>query len=515
MKNITSTLYPHQLKAFLATKSNDKGKVLMPTGTGKTYVQAAVIAEDILENPGFSMYLLNAPRIMLSYQLLQEVYGFNVRYGIDCEYMMIHSGDAPSIKELEQIRALNDSEILFTEINSSTSKDAIQDKIRTCQKNNRPIVFVSTYHSADKLYEAKKGMRNSKVSVMLNDEAQYLVEERFFPIADMDAKRKYFFTATEKTTVAKEGRGMNNTKTYGETIYNMTPYDAINKGLMLRPRMHFVTNANNAIINTREDVQNSLGTIVQESYKQHAYSLNGVTPKMLIAASGTKDIKTIIESSNIERLMAVGVNVYAVSSNEGIQNWINGEYFTRQEFLRRLKEDGKNPNSRMIIIHYDILTEGIDTSGITGVLFLRGMNQTKFMQTYGRAARLNDYDRNAIHEKKTIDPSSPESIKNMLKPYAWVIVPVLTMDEEEDATHIAGMVQNLRDYGFNPSEDIIISDPKNGIPPQTGLDGMNELQRRSQRTFEAIQNVQAQIEDEEFAASLNEASALELLSLIG
>ena len=131
MKNLTSTLYPHQLKAFLATKSNDKGKVLMPTGTGKTYVQAAVIAEDILENPGFSMYLLNAPRIMLSYQLLQEVYGFNVRYGIDCEYMMIHSGDDPSIKELEQIRALNDSEIPFTEINSSTNKEVIQDKIKS------------------------------------------------------------------------------------------------------------------------------------------------------------------------------------------------------------------------------------------------------------------------------------------------------------------------------------------------------------------------------------------------
>lgn len=50
----------------------------MPTGTGKTFVQAGIIAEDIISNPGFRVYVINAPRIMLSYQLLEEVFKFNI-----------------------------------------------------------------------------------------------------------------------------------------------------------------------------------------------------------------------------------------------------------------------------------------------------------------------------------------------------------------------------------------------------------------------------------------------------
>jgi superfamily II DNA or RNA helicase len=80
-------LYDYQIEAAEATNNHNKGIVVMPTGTGKTFVQASIIAEDIKNNPGFRMYVVNAPRIMLSYQLLEEVFKFNIDNNIDARYM--------------------------------------------------------------------------------------------------------------------------------------------------------------------------------------------------------------------------------------------------------------------------------------------------------------------------------------------------------------------------------------------------------------------------------------------
>ena len=82
-KDILSKLYDYQLVAVSATDKNDKGIVCMPTGTGKTFVQASVIAKEILKNKGkFGIYVINAPRIMLSYQLLKEVMTINLSYNL-------------------------------------------------------------------------------------------------------------------------------------------------------------------------------------------------------------------------------------------------------------------------------------------------------------------------------------------------------------------------------------------------------------------------------------------------
>ena len=43
-KDILSKLYDYQKEAVAATDKNKKGIVCMPTGTGKTFVQASVIA---------------------------------------------------------------------------------------------------------------------------------------------------------------------------------------------------------------------------------------------------------------------------------------------------------------------------------------------------------------------------------------------------------------------------------------------------------------------------------------
>ena len=103
--HVFNILYKYQKDAVEKALKSNKGIVCMPTGVGKTFCQAAIIADDILNHRGeFRMYVVNAPRIVLTYQLLKEVYGFLIKENIESRYMFVHSGGKTDEKELEDIR---------------------------------------------------------------------------------------------------------------------------------------------------------------------------------------------------------------------------------------------------------------------------------------------------------------------------------------------------------------------------------------------------------------------------
>ena len=490
--SVLEKFYDYQLEAFDEVQNNKKGIVCLPTGTGKTFVQAGIVANDIITNPGFRMYVINAPRILLSYQLMREVQKYLINNGIEARYMAVHSGrmdDSVEILKLQQEKG-----ITYNETNSTTSTVEIREMIETAQNQDLPLIFFSTYNSAYRIQEGRVDF--PKINITLNDEAHYLVQEQFYDIVDtLESDRKYFFTATTKETPSDEGRGMNNKGTYGEIIYNMTPREAIERGKMVRPRMHFVTAVKNVTYN-KDDMERSMGNMVIESFKQHDYTLTGTdAPKMLVASNGTQDIKNIINSPELERIQRGGTSIYAIASDPEIGNWVNGEKLSRPEFLSRLKKEGSDSTKRMIIIHYDILTEGIDIPGITGVLFLRSMKKSKFIQTFGRAARLDSDDREAFESGKY----THNDLGLMDKPYAWVIIPVLTHDDEDTKGNIGDLIHELRDYNFEPKEDIVVSNTVNGIGTMDGEDAVGELKRKTRHIGNYIEDVQALLEDQRIA----------------
>lgn len=183
-KNILQSLYDYQLDAIKQTDLNKKGIVCMPTGTGKTFVEAAIIANDIQKRGSkFGVYVINAPRIMLSYQLLKEVYSFLMYAGIDARYMSVHSGGQADIVEMEAIRVdanLNEgTNITFSEIENGTSPVLIREFVEKAKSGNIPVVFLSTYNSASRINDA---IPEEKISIVVNDEAQYLVQDQFHDI---------------------------------------------------------------------------------------------------------------------------------------------------------------------------------------------------------------------------------------------------------------------------------------------------------------------------------------------
>ena len=274
-KNITHKLYDYQLDALKATDKNDKGIVVMPTGTGKTFLEAAIITKDIIKNMGkFGIYTINAPRIMLSYQLLKEVYTFLMNAGIDARYMSVHSGGSIDQEDLEKIRLdANYNEgtnIQFAQIEGGTSPVLIREFVNKAKESDLPLIIFSTYHSAERINDA---IPSEEINIVVNDEAQYLVQEQFYDIISiLNYKRCYFFTATTIHTPSENGRGMNNESSYGKLIYIMTPREAIDKGKMVRPRMHFVLPTKESNY-SKEDFQDNLAKIIAESLAQHDYAI--------------------------------------------------------------------------------------------------------------------------------------------------------------------------------------------------------------------------------------------------
>lgn len=466
-------LYPHQKSATKMMAKKDKGIICMPTGTGKTFCQAAVIAKDIKKNPGFRMYVVNAPRIILTYQLLNEVYGFLTKERVESLLMFVHSGGMNDERDINIIRenaVINGMKT--SDINATTNVAGVASTIEKAKELDLPIIFFSTYNSADRIQAARRMTETKqKISIVLNDEAHYLIQEQFHPIIHiLKTDRLYFFTATIINGESENGRHMNNEKAFGKILHQMVPREAIDLGYLIRPRLHF--------IKTRENVndvryEKGLNRIIEQGFRQHEGMLlvehqGNTTPKVLVSVRGTQDIVNFIGIENKEnsdpsiefqRLRNQGVEIYAVSSNGSIHNSINGNNkYSRQEFLRSLKEDGTNPDKKILVLHYDILSEGIDISGFSAIMPLRTLSKSKFLQTFGRCARPDAEDKKRI-DKGQLDPND---LDNMNKPFAYIILPNMYIGNEDDSKYVQNLVEELRELNFQPS-DIIINPPIRGV----------------------------------------------------
>ena len=236
------TPYNHQIEVLDILKNNTIGKVILPTGTGKTWIQALDLANRITDKNEFGVYVIVSPRIMLSYQLLSENKKIMYPRGIDARYLCVHSGGkSEDSEDMEILRLENNIE--YSEISSTTSVNEIEVCISKAKKENKPLIIFTTYNSAERILG---GLGSNKINTVYCDEAHYLVRENFHNfLKKVDTENIFFFTATEKHSESDEGYGMNNESIYGEILYYMSPRQAIDDGLILRPRMQIVRTITN------------------------------------------------------------------------------------------------------------------------------------------------------------------------------------------------------------------------------------------------------------------------------
>ena len=493
-------LRKYQKEAVKASFKNDRGIICLPTGSGKTTIQAHTLIKDIEDNPGHRAYLILAPRIVLSFQLMKEYYKDLNQKGIDCWYAGLHSGGSVDINEFEEER---NQDIAFQQIEVTTSSYTLRDEIQKAKDTNRPIIIFGTYHSAERSTLAMDG---NPFNLVICDEAHYLVSDQFEDLVKFDgleSERMLFYTATMQFTTSDNGKGMNNEVRFGKVIYQKIPREMIDMGYMIRPRMHVIKIDDD--IDKDELVENA-GRVVAEAFVQHEYIARR-TGKVLVTCTGTPMMKSILSCKEIRSLhRRRGAKVYAVASDPSIGNQIDGVQYSRQEFLRILRQDGLDNSQEMIILHIDILTEGIDVPGITGILPFRSLAKSKFIQTLGRTARVcpDDLESFALGEYTHND------LTEMVKPYAWVMLP--DIEGEDSAEDSVRLIQELRTYGFDPREDVFISNERGQMPPVQLMDPLSEPDRRSQTVQAAINELRHEIENQEVANLIEGESFEEMLS---
>jgi len=328
---------------------NSKGQVIIPTGGGKTICMIDDVMTNIeMINHG-QTFVVVAPRILLAEQLCKEFLEL-----IDTTHthiLHVHSGDTSHF--------------------STTKAEKISLFVNTARTAGENVIIFTTYHSLHRIQEA-----DIEVNTIYFDEAHNSVQRNFFPATEhfaADSDRCYFFTATPKHSLSIFKPGMNDTAVYGNVICNVPAPQLVEEGYILPPKV-VVQQLPQGDFKQSDD-KNLLDTI-------DANSLN----KILVAARSTKQIVRLVSQSDFcLQLQQRGYNWMYITSKTGAI--INGKKVSREQFFKTLNQWGQD-DTRFVIMHHSILSEGINVKGLEAVLFMRNMDYIGISQSIGRVIRL-------------------------------------------------------------------------------------------------------------------------------
>ena len=471
MQNFHSKLKQHQQQACVAMQAANRGQFLYPTGSGKTWVQVYSMLKEIdTATPG--VVLMAAHRLLLCEQLLTQLLelAFHGEMNNRWEFnvLTVASGGLDE-EDIARIECHNGNLLQRCIVKRSTTHQEIVNFAQKTAGMGRHLLIVSTYQSLDKV-------AGVPVSIACFDEAHTATEASKFSNLQKvlpSCAKAYYFTATQ--VVGCGGRGMDNVTVFGKTLGQMTPRKAIDLGLILPPLLH------------RVSVKGKAGnlTALKAAFKAHREKVLAVPanaggilgPKLLVSAAGIEEIVGWATHKEFHKwAMESGIQVITFSSSFGY--YVNGLDVTRKEALDKL-QDLKDDESALIL-HYDILTEGIDLPNITGILPLRELDTVKFRQTCGRAARLFGQDRVLLER----NPGAASKIVDgqvilsplLVKPNFWVVV-VPTLSKEVQAAETTQVTILREAYELDP-----VSREAPDVSTSSGTEEADSVIPRAQQT---------------------------------
>ena len=461
-------LRKYQKECLQAMFKDAKGRIILPTGSGKSYIALEHISTRI-QKYGAKVSVVFVPRIMLAKQWLIKAATVLIKNkGLNVNFINLNSGGVSQQITNEIEKCLYEHGLPVVPIESSTDSQKIKSKVNFLMYNKKcdHVVIFCTYHSWQVLATA-----NLFIDTIIYDECHYLVASNdFFGCLDISSDYKYPMTATQRFTDSDDGKGMNNKDAFGPIIFEKKPIELIKTGAILAPRVHIV--GINGIIKPR--AYNDWSELIYNSFLKHKKHIKDISSepdkigaKVLILCNGQLNLQGIFESSRFKEIRKENPNlkIFGLCSDFGIE--YDGTYYSppvsasmKEEFLSSVSSLDDNDDA--LIFHIDMIGEGLDVPGITGVMFLRNTGIIKSLQNLGRGTRLHHLDSKRIENKEL----AVEDYVNYIKPYCHVILPYCTTDSDDFLERNVNLLEALRsDYGFDPSEHIIID---NISPGQEG-----------------------------------------------
>ena len=342
-------LRQHQHDVVNAMVENCKGKIIVPTGGGKTLCMITDAKREFEGNN--KTIVVVAPRILLAQQLCADF--LNIIGEDNVSVMHVHSGK--------------------TNYYTTTNSAEVYNWKALNWKKNR-LIF-TTYHSLHRIQES-----DIAVDTIYFDEAHNSVQKNFYLAVEWfsdHAKRAYYLTATPKHSTSVRQPGMNDEWIYGQVISQIPAPELVDKGIILPPKVKV----------KKIDVQDDCRFKHEKDCDYVISSIDDMDKdKVLICARSTKQIVSLVTLSKfVDELSWRGYSYMYITSKTGAI--VDGEKVTRQQFFDILNTWGQDVDKKFVVIHHSILSEGINVKGLEAALFLRNMNYITISQTIGRVIR--------------------------------------------------------------------------------------------------------------------------------
>jgi predicted helicase len=429
---------PHQVDAIDAVLKgfavgNDRGKMIMACGTGKTFT-ALKLAERIAENAGGSARILFlVPSISLLSQSLRE---WTAQSELDLRAFAVCS-DA----KVGKLRNAEDFNVYDVPIPVTTDPAKLLAEMSHRKRAKGLTVVFSTYQSLPTVADAQ-ALGLHEFDLVICDEAHRTTgviladgdESNFVRVHDNDylhAALRLYMTATPRIYSdsvkdkadqhSAELVSMDDELRYGPEFHNLSFGDAVEHGLLTDYKVLVLTVDESVIAAPMQQQLATLGELPLDDASKIVGCWNGLAkragatvdgtpsfapgePSMQRAVAFSRDIKT---SKQVAELFPRVVEAYQSSldihENEGHRvddtnralvcevHHVDGTYnaLERNAELAWLKSPVAEGECR-ILTNARCLSEGVDVPALDAVLFLHPRNSiVDVVQSVGRVMRLS------------------------------------------------------------------------------------------------------------------------------
>lgn len=456
----------HQLDAIskaythYITEGNDRGKLIMACGTGKTYT-SLLIAEQLLNGKGLVLFMV--PSIAL---LGQSLNAWSADAGKTIKAVCICSDSKASRKIQKNKYDDADDSVVDLAVPASTNPKSIASQLKKYRSHDGLVVVFSTYQSIDAVSEAQQEIlseTNSEYGVfdfIICDEAHRTTgvklsdkdESNFTKIHSDDnvkGRKRLYMTATprlygESAKVKASEKdcilcSMDDKALYGEEFYRVNFSYAVQNGLLTDYKVLVLTVGENDVPdNIKRDITDTTTELNFDDTSKLIGVINGLSkmiqgddhrtwdadPHMMRravafcssidksasrAGIASKYVASILPQ--ISEKYDINLDAESLSHTVSITaKHIDGSMNSQERngILQWLADEPDNDRECRVVTNVRCLSEGVDVPSLDAVLFLSARNsQVDVVQSVGRVMR-------------TFHKGQPDE-----KKYGYIIIPIV------------------------------------------------------------------------------------------
>lgn len=530
------SLLPHQKDALEQAheyfKKNERGKLIMACGTGKTFTSLR-IAEHETNGKGAILFLV--PSIALLGQALRE-WSADAKEDINAICICSDPEVSKQRKKQEDVDALS---VVDLALPASTDPKKILEQFMAAKRKSGMTVVFSTYQSIDVIAKAQKVLLKNgfkEFDLIICDEAHRTTgatlagedEKDFVKVHNpkfIQAKKRMYMTATPrlysdeaKSKAAQADAvlaSMDDANLYGDEIYRIGFGEAVERGLLSDYKVLILTLSDKDVPLAVQQMVSADSEINADDLSKLVGCVNALSKQFIGDDGKTKEV----DPEPMRRAVAFCPSIAASKKIMSLFNQLSDVYLNalapekkrdmvvvesqhmdgtmaapkREEGLRWVKEATEG-NACRILTNVRVLSEGVDVPSLDAVMFLSAKNsQVDVVQSVGRVMRRSPGKKYGYIIIPVVVPADvePEQALNDNKRYKviWDVLNALRAhDERFNAT-----VNKIELNKNRPSQINVVGlgepSQKDGEEAGSYQSASQKIARQMELQFEQLQSV--------------------------